>query len=206
MKRSLSRNLYLIGLGLVIVATILLFAGLAGSQTSTNASGYTTVTSVGNPALLGISIILYIVAGIIDLIAWIGALVKTAQLGRWGWFICLLLFSGITMLIYIFAGPETPAVPQAAIGTYPQQGYPQAGYPQSGYPQQGGYPPPSYPQQGNYPPEGYPQQGGYPPPSYPQQGGYPPPSYPQQGSYPPDSNPQPGNPQGGYPPPGYPQQ
>jgi hypothetical protein len=182
MRKSLSRNLYLIGLGIAILATILLFAGLAGSQTSIDPStGYSTVTSVGNPVLLGISIFLYVIGGIINLIAWVGALVKTAQLGRWGWFICLLLFSGITMLIYIFAGPETPAVSQAAVGAYPQQGYPQPGYPQQGYPQ------PGYPQQG------YPQQGDYPPPGYPQQGSYPP------GSYPPS-----GNPQGGYPPSGYP--
>src|SRR5438270_8888296 len=159
MSRSLSRNLYLIGLGIAILATILLFAGLAGSQTSVDSSGYTHVTSVGNPALLGISIFLYIIGGIINLIAWVGALVKTAQLGRWGWFICLLLFSGITMLIYIFAGPQTPAYVQAPAGGYPpQQGYPQPGYPpQQGYSQQGGYPQSGYPPQ-----QGYPQQGGYP--------------------------------------------
>jgi len=210
-RKSLSRNLYLIGLGLIIVATALLFAGIAGSQTTTDASGYTQVTSLGNPALFTTGIVLYIVAGIIDLIAWIGALVKMAQLGRWGWFICLLLFSGIAMLIYIFAGPETPAASQVTAATYPQQGYPQpdyqAGYPPPSYPQQGGYPPPGYPQQGNYPQQGgYPQQGDYPPPGYPQQGGYPQPGYPQQGGYPPDSYPQPGNPQGGYPPSSYPQQ
>ena len=187
MSRSLSRNLYLIGLGIVIVATILIVASFAGSQYTTDpTTGYRTLTSVGNPALLAISIVLYVIAGIINFIAWIGALVKTAQLGRWGWFICLLLLSGITMLVYIFAGPETPAVPQAAAGAYPQQGYPQQGYPQPGYPQQG-----------------YPQQG-YPQPGYPQQGEYPPPGYPQQGSYPPGGYPQPGSPQQGYPPSGYP--
>ncbi|HEX6480470.1 MAG TPA: hypothetical protein VF043_16660 [Ktedonobacteraceae bacterium] len=186
MSRSLSRNLYLIGLGIAILATILIVASFAGSQYTTDpTTGYKTLTSLGNPALLAISIILYVIGGIINLVAWVGALVKTAQLGRWGWFICLLLFSGITMLIYIFAGPETPAVPQAAMGTYPPPGYPQQGYPQQGYPQQG------YPQPGN-------PQGGYPSPGYPQQGSYPPDGYPQQGY------PQSGNPQGGYPPPGYP--
>ena len=186
MSRSLSRNLYLIGLGIAILATILIVASFAGSQYTTDANGYTTLTSLGNPALLAISIILYVIGGIINLVAWVGALVKTAQLGRWGWFICLLLFSGITMLIYIFAGPETPAVPQAAMGTYPPPGYPQQGYPQQGYPQPG------------YPQGGYPQQGGYQQPGYPQEG-YPQSGYPQQGGYPPS-----GNPQGGYPPPGYP--
>ena len=169
MSRSLSRNLYLIGIGITIVATILIIASFAGSNTTTDASGYTHVTSVGNPILLGISIFLFVIAGIIDLVAWIGALVKTAQLGRWGWFICLLLFSGITMLIYIFAGPQTPAYVQAPAGGYPpQQGYPQPGYPpQQGYSQQGGYPQSGYPQYGN-------QQEGYPP------SGNPPPGYPQQ--------------------------
>jgi hypothetical protein len=174
MRKSLSRNLYLIGLGITILATVLLIAGLAGAQTTVDANGVTQ-TSFANPALFGISIFLYVIGGIINLIAWVGALVKTAQLGRWGWFICLLLFSGITMLVYIFAGPETPAVPQAAAGTYPQQGYPQPGYPQQGYPQQGDYPPPGYPQQGSYPP------GGYPPSGNPQ-GGYPPSGYPPSGS------------------------
>lgn len=177
-SRSLSRNLYLIGLAITIVAIILLIASFAGSQTTT-VNGYTQVTSVGNPALLGVSIVLFVISGIIEVIAWIGALVKTAQLGRWGWFICLLLFSGITMLIYIFAGPQTPAYVQATASGYPQSGYPQqGGYPQSGYPQQGGYPPPGYPQQGDYQQPGYPQQGnpqgGYPPP------GNPPSNYPQQ--------------------------
>ena len=194
MSRSLSRNLYLIGLGIVIVATILIIASFAGSQYGYDANGNSTITSLGNPALFVVSIILYVIGGIINFIAWIGALVKTAQLGRWGWFICLLLLSGITMLVYIFAGPETPAVSQAPAGGYPQQGYPQQGYPQQ-YPQQD-YPP-------SYSQPGYPQQG-YPQPGYPQQGDYPPPGYPQQGSYPPGGYPQPGNPQGGYPPSGYP--
>jgi hypothetical protein len=189
-SRSLSRNLYLIGLGIIIVATILIFAGLAGSQTTTDASGYTHVTSVGNPALLGISIFLFVIAGLIDLVAWVGALVKTAQLGRWGWFICLLLFSGITMLIYIFAGPQTPAYTQVQAGYPPQQGYP----PQPGYPPQQGYS-----QQGGYPQQGYPQQGGYPQPGYPPQQGYPQSGYPQYGNQQEGGNPPSGNPPSGYP-------
>jgi len=108
MRKSLSRNLYLIGLVVVIVGVVLLVVSLAGSTTATNAYGTTTVTNIGNPALFGVGIILEIVGGIISFIGYIGALVRTAQLGRWGWFVCLLLLSGITMLIYIFAGPETP--------------------------------------------------------------------------------------------------
>jgi hypothetical protein len=117
MRKSTSRWLYLGGIVIAIIATILLVVSLQGSSTSTSASGTTTVTSIGNPGLLSVSVILYVISGIIAAVGWIGALVKTARLGRWGWFICLLLLSGITMLVYIFAGPTTPvssAQPQVA--------------------------------------------------------------------------------------------
>jgi hypothetical protein len=38
-------------------------------------------------------------------VAWIGALIRTAQSGRWGWFVLLLLFSGVSLLIYLLWGP-----------------------------------------------------------------------------------------------------
>lgn len=156
MRRSLSRTLYLIGLGIIIVATILLFVSLIGSTPSTETSS----GSIGNPVLFGISIFLMIAAAIPATIAWIGALVKMAQLSRWGWFVCLFFFSGITMLIYIFAGPETPAVPQVQGAPYgqpyplqPQQPYGQPQYPQPQQPYgQPQYPQPPYNQQENPPP------------------------------------------------------
>ena len=145
MKRSLSRTLYLIGLVMIIVASILLGVSLIGSTASTAESS----GSIGNPVLFGISLFLMFVAAIPLIVAWIGALVKMAQLSRWGWFVCLFFFSGITMLVYIFAGPETPAVPQGAGAPYVQQPYGQPQYPPQpqqpyGQPQ---YPPQSYGQQ-----------------------------------------------------------
>ena len=80
MERKTSRNLYLIGLLLVIIASVLLAVGGIGA-----------------------------VGGILAIVAWIGALVKTARLSQWLWFILLIVFSGITMLVYIFAGPTKPA-------------------------------------------------------------------------------------------------
>jgi hypothetical protein len=108
MPKAVSRTLYLIGLGIVIVGGILFGVSFAGSTTGIDPNtGATTITSLGNPALFGIGIFFFVIGGILGFIAYIGALVKTAMLGRWGWFICLLLISGITMLVYIFAGPET---------------------------------------------------------------------------------------------------
>ncbi|HEV2579359.1 MAG TPA: hypothetical protein VGT44_00790 [Ktedonobacteraceae bacterium] len=182
MRKALSRTLYLIGLVICIVGGILLGVSFAGSTTGIDPNtGATTITSIGNPALFGIGIFLLVIGGILGFIAYVGALIKTAMLGRWGWFVCLLVISGITMLVYIFAGPETRPAAQVPMGYPPQAyppppGYPPQGYPQPGYPPQQGYPPqPGYPQQGNpppYPPSGYPQsdnppQGGYPPVDYP---------------------------------------
>ncbi len=174
MKRSLSRLLYLIGLGITIVAGILLGVSLIGSTTSTDAYGAST-GSIGNPVLFGIALFLMFAAAIPLLIAWIGALVKMAQLSRWGWFVCLFFFSGITMLIYIFAGPETPAVSQVVVAPYgqPYPPQPQQPYGQQQYPEQQPYG--QYPQQQPYGQQQYPQ--------YPQQQAY---DQPQQsyGQYP----------------------
>lgn len=49
-----------------------------------------------------------IVAGILGAAALIGAIVNTARLKRWGWVVCLVIFSALTLLLYIFVGPTTP--------------------------------------------------------------------------------------------------
>jgi|SRR5579885_1138075 len=107
MSKSLTRILYLIGLVIGIVAGILEYMAIAATHVDTTTGAVTGM----NPGLLSIALVIAGVAGILAFVAWIGALVKTAQLARWGWFIVLLLLSWlvIPMLVYIFAGPETPA-------------------------------------------------------------------------------------------------
>lgn len=56
----------------------------------------------------GFGALVLIVAGILSAIAWIGALVNSARLKRWGWVACLVVFSALTMLAYIFVGPAAP--------------------------------------------------------------------------------------------------
>jgi hypothetical protein len=113
MKKSLSRTLYLIGLGILILGMISLFVSIPGGTTTTNPYGGTTATP-GNSALFGIALVLIFIGTLPMLIAWIGALVKMAHLRQWAWFVLLLVVSGITMLVYIFAGPETPYMEQSA--------------------------------------------------------------------------------------------
>ncbi len=105
MSKSLTRTLYLIAIVGFIVGLVV--AGVGASQTTVDATtGATSLTGTGAILAL-VGVVLYIIAGILAFVAWIGALIKTAQLQRWGWFVCLIIFSGITMLVYIFGGPET---------------------------------------------------------------------------------------------------
>ncbi|HEY1352601.1 MAG TPA: hypothetical protein VGF67_23520 [Ktedonobacteraceae bacterium] len=124
MRKAVSRNLYLLALVLIIGAGVLAALGMQGLSLSAlqNApSTLSTLSSMHNPGLVLAGLAALIVAGLLVLISWIGALVRTAQLGRWGWFVCLIVLSGITLLIYIFAGPTTPANQPAYTGQYPPQ-------------------------------------------------------------------------------------
>ena len=109
MERKTSRNLYLTGIVLFIVATVLLVGASGAAVATANPDGtISTGTGTGLGILAIVSTLLFIVGGILATIAWVGALIKTARLGQWMWFVLLLIFSGITMLIYIFAGPTQP--------------------------------------------------------------------------------------------------
>jgi hypothetical protein len=112
MSKANSLILYLIGLGICLLATIPLIFGLIGSTTTTsvvNGAVTTQLLSLGNPALFWPAIGMYVIGGITAFTGYIGALIKMAQLEQWLWFILLLVFSGVTMLVYIFVGPETHA-------------------------------------------------------------------------------------------------
>ena len=111
MSKANSRIFLLIGLGVCLLATISLIFGLVGSTTMTthmaNGEFQTQVTSLGNAGLFWLAMGMYAVSAIICFIGYIGALIKMARLDQWIWFILLVAFSGITMLVYIFVGPET---------------------------------------------------------------------------------------------------
>lgn len=113
MSKANSRILYLVGLGVCLLATVPLIFGLVGSTFTTtylaNGGIEHQLISFGNAALFWLAIGMYVVGGIIAFVGYIGALIKMAQLEQWLWLILLLVFSGITMLVYIFAGPETRA-------------------------------------------------------------------------------------------------
>jgi len=68
-----------------------------------------------------IGLFVIIVAGIVHLVAWIGALIRSAKMQTWGWFVAVLLLSNLGTLVYAIAGPPNQPMMAAA---YPPQGYP----------------------------------------------------------------------------------
>jgi hypothetical protein len=118
MLKVVSRTLYLLGIVLGIISAIVLYFSAGESHVVTNGSTI-TLTGVAHPTLAAIASLLFFVGALLCFVAWIGALIRTAQLGRWVWFVCLLLFSGIAMLIYIFWGPKTYAHPHMPLPAHP---------------------------------------------------------------------------------------
>lgn len=118
MRKSLSRLLYLASILIALIGVLLMVRGYMHSTILPNGTRHPAhITS----AVIGI--ILCSLAIVLAFAAWVGALFKTARLHRWGWFICLLIFSGITMLLYIFLGPTTPSYPHVPMTTPPYSGF-----------------------------------------------------------------------------------
>jgi hypothetical protein len=128
---------FIISIIMDLVGAGLIIGGLVGSTYTTTNNGYSTnaqLTSIGNTPLFVAGIVIVSLSAIPYLIAWIGALINLARLQEWVWFVLMLIFQWITLLVYLFAGPTTPRVPQ-----YTQ------------------YMPPQPPQNNPQPPQNYPQ-------------------------------------------------
>lgn len=108
-------------IGAVVLIPTVLSAAQTCTQAQIDAGTCTPNVSAGVGAGIVICVILFIVAGILGTIAWIGALIRTAKMQTWGWFVVVLIFHGLGTLIYAIAGPSDQPVMAAA---YPPPGYP----------------------------------------------------------------------------------
>lgn len=105
MKHATTTRLFWTFTGLSVLGVVLLIAGgvLAGK------SG----TGVIGGGILGlIGAVAIILAGLVELVAWIGTLIHTARHERWGWFVVVLLltWTWFAMLAYVLVGPKDAAV------------------------------------------------------------------------------------------------
>ena len=110
MNKALSRTITLIGLGVLALGFILIPSAALFYQQAMAADIHQQ-----NDIILSILTLLssFLVPASFMIIAigWIGALIRTAQLARWGWFVCLLLLGFFPLLVYIFIGPTTSTLP-----------------------------------------------------------------------------------------------
>lgn len=117
MRKKTIAWLLIIGIIVGIVGGIIYGVGIAGAvNTATvNADGTVTGVSAGLVGTALIGVLVLFVGGIFGFISWIGALVATGKQGRWGWFVCIFLFSGIAEIVYLIAGPGLPARDSAPV-------------------------------------------------------------------------------------------
>jgi hypothetical protein len=100
MSRAVVRKVFVTGLVVWVVGGILALLTMKGGQAGNN-SLYTA-----GLALVGIG-------GVIEVVSWIMALISSIMLGRWGWFVVLLILGligllVIIMIIYSIVGPTQP--------------------------------------------------------------------------------------------------
>ncbi len=131
--------------GVVIFAPAIATATSHCTQQQISSNTCSITLQGAQAAGVTIGAILWLVTAILWLIAWIGALVRSARMGSWVWFVIVLIFSGLGTLIYALFGPSDRPTPT----TYPPTSYPPPGYPPVSYPPPINYPPgtpPPYPQ------------------------------------------------------------
>ncbi len=110
-KRTIS-ILFILSVMLALVGAGLIVAGVVGSPLTTTTTGNATtahMTSFANLPLFIAGVVIAALALIPHLIAWAGALINLARLQQWGWFVLVLVLYGIAVLLYLIAGPTTPA-------------------------------------------------------------------------------------------------
>ncbi|HEY7347920.1 MAG TPA: hypothetical protein VH599_06330 [Ktedonobacterales bacterium] len=136
--------LTIIGIALFVPSIATVTSHCTPEQINTNTCSVSLQGGQATGVVIGS--ILLLASGIIWLVAWIGALIRSAKMQTWVWFVIVLLFSGLGTLIYALFGPKDRPAPTMYPPTgYPPAGYPPAGYSPPGYPPPPGAPPP-YPQ------------------------------------------------------------
>jgi hypothetical protein len=103
------RTILYLALGSIVLIILgVVLATVAAGSATTNADG--TISTSATTGIFGIlALACYGIGAILGLIAWIGGLIKTAQISAWVWFVIVLILGSLGALIYGIAGPETRA-------------------------------------------------------------------------------------------------
>lgn len=119
MRKSRTGLIFLVGLVAAIVGGVLFGVGAASQHVASDltAGNYSSLGTTG-----GIGAVIAAVGGLLIFISWISALIRTAIIGRWGWFVVMLLLGLIIspllwlwMLIYLIAASDHPRTMQQPV-------------------------------------------------------------------------------------------
>ena len=105
MSKRTIRLLAVLSVLLALAGAGLIVAGIVGSPWTPA----THATSFASLPLFVIGVVIAALALVLHQIAWAGALINLARLQHWGWFGFVLAFHGLAVLVYLIAGPTTPA-------------------------------------------------------------------------------------------------
>ncbi|HXR66121.1 MAG TPA: hypothetical protein VN729_09360 [Ktedonobacteraceae bacterium] len=105
MRKKTIAIFYIIGLVVVIIGSIMYGIGIASAVNDVNNATSAATVSTGSAGTLVIAGIILFIGGIFSFISWLGSLIAVGKQGRWGWFVCIFLFSYIAELVYLIAGP-----------------------------------------------------------------------------------------------------
>jgi len=131
MKKSTTTRTWLTGLVLMIAALVVLGVGLGlmlsngGTWTPALRGGHDFHPNInaffwGTVAMVASGGFLFFVGGVLQFIAWIGAMVNTARSHDKTWFVLLLVLGllglqFVIMIVYMVAGPDVAPAPPASV-------------------------------------------------------------------------------------------
>ena len=100
MSKATVRKVFVMGLVLWVVGAVLAALTMQGGQSP-------------NSAVYSAGLALVAVGALVEVVSWIMALISVALLGRWGWFLVMLILAPLgllllVMIIYSFVGPAQP--------------------------------------------------------------------------------------------------
>lgn len=145
MRKPTTTRTWLTGLGLMLGALVLLGTGLGlmlsngGTWVSAPHGGYDFHPTInaffwGTVAMVSAGGLTFIAGGVLQFIAWIGAMVNTKRAEDKTWFVLLLVLGliglqFIAMIVYLVAGPDVPPPPPTNMPLPPPLAPPQPWWP-----------------------------------------------------------------------------
>ncbi|MGZ3611021.1 MAG: hypothetical protein ACXWPS_18675 [Ktedonobacteraceae bacterium] len=106
MRKKTLVTLFIVGSLLEILAFVFWIISIV-TLSSNCSNGTCTSAPTSGIFLIFLAGICSLVGTVLLAISWIGVLNKQAQRQQWAWFVCTILFSYVTMIIYWIAVPES---------------------------------------------------------------------------------------------------